>query len=128
MARQKREHFMPMNNNRNEKPKGAAAAAADTAQTIRRLKLDPTTEAFLERNLAQITSINQGINGALSLIIAQNSLPGNWTLDWPNRQMICTDPEAPGAGVTPAAVPATQQPAAPIVNGVDPAAEDKAAT
>jgi hypothetical protein len=55
------------------------------------LELDAKTCAFIERNLAQIKSLQDGLQGALSLLIEQNGLEGSWQLDWPNRRLVRTD-------------------------------------
>jgi hypothetical protein len=55
------------------------------------LPLDEKTRAFIERTLSQIKSLQDGLQGALSLVIEQNSLEGSWQLDWPNRRLVRTD-------------------------------------
>jgi hypothetical protein len=49
---------------------------------------DPKVYAFVERHLAQIKTLQDALNGALSLYIDQHELPGAWELDWPNRQLV----------------------------------------
>jgi hypothetical protein len=53
---------------------------------------DPRVCAFVERHLAQIKSLQDALNGALSLYVDQNGLEGAWELDWPNRQLVRRDP------------------------------------
>jgi hypothetical protein len=54
---------------------------------------DPKVCTFVERHLAQIKTLQDALNGALSLYVDQNGLDGAWELDWPNRQLVRREPE-----------------------------------
>lgn len=58
-------------------------------------RFEGKTLAFLEQQYLQLAALQQGINGALSLILNQNSLEGQWSIDWPNRRMVRMDARAP---------------------------------
>lgn len=58
------------------------------------LPLDGKTQQFIEQRLAQINALQSELNGALSLLIEQNGLGGNWKLDWPNRRLVPMEEQA----------------------------------
>jgi hypothetical protein len=64
-------------------------------------RFEGATLAFFETQYSQLAALQQGINGALALILSQNALEGQWSIDWPNRRMIRVD--APPAGADAAA-------------------------
>lgn len=54
-------------------------------------QLDEKTLRFLERNIAQIKSLQDGLQGALQLLIEQNGLEGRWELDMANKRLVRID-------------------------------------
>lgn len=57
-------------------------------------RLEGKQLAFLEAQFAQLTALQQGINGALALILAEQELQGNWQIDWPARRLVRVDVSA----------------------------------
>jgi hypothetical protein len=54
-------------------------------------RFEGRTLAFLEQQYAQLAALQQGINGALALLLNQEGLGGQWAVDWPNRRLVRQD-------------------------------------
>ena len=52
------------------------------------LALDEKTMRFIEERLARMKAAETELQGALNLLLAQNSLTGDWRLDLPGRRLI----------------------------------------
>lgn len=50
--------------------------------------LDEKTLRFFEHGIAQLKSLEAGLNGALQLLIEQNGLEGRWELDLANKRLV----------------------------------------
>ena len=64
-------------------------------------RFEGKTLAFLETQYAQLAALQQGINGALALVLNQEGLEGRWSIDWPNRRMVREDAPAPAPDAGP---------------------------
>jgi hypothetical protein len=54
-------------------------------------RFEGKTLAFFEQQYAQLATLQQGISGALSLLLNQEGLEGQWSVDWPNRRLVRQD-------------------------------------
>ena len=62
--------------------------------------LDANSIRFIGRRMDALRQIEAELQGAISLLLEQNNLKGQWELDWPNRTLVRKPPQG-GEGERP---------------------------
>lgn len=57
--------------------------------------LNVEEQRWFEQHFTQRMALEAAIQGAMSLIVVQNGLPGRWEMDWPRKRLVRADSLVP---------------------------------